>query len=47
MHINPSAKTHVLVIPKEIKNLDDATEEDIILLGKCQLVIAKLQDNLA
>ena len=28
--INPSAKTHVLVIPKkEIKNLDDATEEDI------------------
>ena len=46
-HINPSAKIHVLVIPKkEIKNLDDATEEDIILLGKCQLVIAKIARQL-
>ena len=45
--INPSAKIHVLVIPKkEIKNLDDATEEDIILLGKCQLVIAKIARQL-
>ena len=45
--INPSAKIHVLVIPKkEIKNLDDATEEDIILLGKCQLVIAKIARKL-
>ena len=45
--INPSAKIHVLVIPKkEIKNLDDATEEDAILLGKCQLVIAKIARQL-
>lgn len=41
--INPAAKVHVLVIPKkEIKNLDSATEDDLILLGKLQLTIAKV-----
>ncbi|WP_073507747.1 histidine triad nucleotide-binding protein [Streptobacillus notomytis] len=41
--IFPAAKIHVLVIPKkEIKNLDDATEEDVILLGKLQLTVAKV-----
>ena len=41
--INPAAKVHVLVIPKkEIKNLDAATEEDVLLLGKLQLTVAKV-----
>lgn len=41
--INPAAKIHVLVIPKkEIKNLDDASEEDLELLGKLQLTVAKV-----
>ena len=41
--INPAAKVHVLVIPKkEIKNLDAATEEDALLLGKLQLTVAKV-----
>ena len=41
--INPAAKVHVLVIPKkEIRNLDAATEEDLDLLGKLQLKVAKV-----
>lgn len=41
--IEPQAKVHVIVIPKkEIKNLDAATEEDALLLGKLQLTIAKV-----
>ena len=45
--INPAAKVHVLVIPKkEIKNLDAATEEDALLLGKLQLTVAKVARNL-
>ena len=41
--INPAAKVHVLVIPKkEIRNLDAATEEDLELLGKLQLTVAKV-----
>ena len=41
--INPAAKVHVLVIPKkEIRNLDAATEEDLELLGKPQLTVAKV-----
>ena len=41
--INPAAKVHVLVVPKkEIKNLDAATEEDLELLGKLQLTVAKV-----
>ena len=45
--INPQAKVHVLVIPKkEIRNLDAATEEDALLLGRLQLVIAKIAREL-
>ncbi len=45
--INPVAKIHILVIPKkEIRNLDEATEDDLLLLGKCQLVIAKIAREL-
>lgn len=45
--INPQAKVHVLVIPKkEIKNLEDATEEDALLLGKLQLTVAKIAREL-
>ena len=41
--INPAAKVHVLVIPKkEIRNLDAATEEDLELMGKLQLTVAKV-----
>ena len=41
--INPAAKVHVHGIPKkEIKNLNDATEEDELLLGKLQLTVAKV-----
>lgn len=41
--INPQAKVHIIVIPKkEIKNLDDAREEDALLLGKLQLAVAKI-----
>ncbi len=45
--INPVAKIHILVIPKkEIRNLDEATEDDLLLLGKCQLIIAKIAREL-
>ena len=45
--INPQAKVHVLVIPKkEIKSLNDVSEEDILLLGKLQLVISKIAKDL-
>lgn len=45
--IQPVAKVHILVIPKkEIRNLDFANEEDLILLGKIQLVIAKIARDL-
>lgn len=45
--INPLTKYHILVIPKkEIVNLADATEEDLILLGKLQLTIAKIARDL-
>ena len=45
--INPAAKIHVLVIPKkEIKNLEDAKEEDALLLGKLQITIAKIARDL-
>lgn len=45
--INPQAKVHVLVIPKkEIRNLDAATDEDALLLGRLQLVIAKIAREL-
>ena len=45
--INPAAKVHVLVIPKkEIKNLEDAKEEDVLLLGRLQPTIAKIARDL-
>ena len=45
--VQPQAKVHVIVIPKkEIKNLDEATEEDMLLLGKLQLTIAKIAREL-
>ena len=45
--IAPVVKVHVLVIPKkEIKNLDAATEEDLIILGKLQLAISKIAKKL-
>lgn len=41
--IYPEAPVHILVVPKkEIKNIDDAKQEDIALLGKLQLVIARI-----
>ena len=37
----------MLVIPKkEIKSLNDVSEEDILLLGKLQLVISKIAKDL-
>ena len=41
--INPQAKVHILVIPKkEIANLNEAKDSDALLLGKMQILIAKL-----
>ncbi len=43
MDINPAAPFHALVIPrKHIATLDDATEPDQQILGKMQLVAAKI-----
>lgn len=45
--IYPVAKVHILVIPKkEIKNLDNVSEEDIYLLGKIQLILSKIAKEL-
>ena len=39
----PVAPVHILVLPKkEIVNINFADEEDVLLLGKIQLVLAKL-----
>lgn len=41
--ISKSAPVHILVIPKkEIKNLEDASKEDMELLGYIQLIIQKI-----
>ena len=41
--INPQAPTHILICPrKHFASLHDATEADQALLGKLQLVAAKL-----
>jgi|ERR1035438_3419247 histidine triad (HIT) family protein len=41
--INPQAPTHVLICPrKHFASLQDATPEDAALVGKLQLVAAKL-----
>lgn len=45
--IHPKAPVHVLVIPKKhIARLSEASEDDQALLGKCQLVAAKLAKKL-
>jgi histidine triad (HIT) family protein len=45
--IRPQAPAHVLIIPKKIiPTLDDATSEDLMLLGHLQLVAAKLAKQL-
>ncbi len=45
--INPQAPVHVLVIPrKHIPSLNEATEEDQILLGKLMLVAQRLAKEL-
>lgn len=39
----PVAPVHILVLPKkEIVNISYSTDEDILVLGKIQLVLAKL-----
>ena len=41
--INPQAKVHILVIPKkEIANLNEVSDEDALILGKLQILIAKI-----
>ena len=41
--INPQAPTHVLIIPKKhIATLNDASDEDALLLGKMSLVAKKI-----
>jgi histidine triad (HIT) family protein len=45
--INPQAPTHVLIIPKKhIATTNDAQEADIALLGKMNLVAAKIAGEL-
>ncbi len=41
--LNPQAPTHLLIIPvKHIAKLDEASQEDMALLGKLQLTAAKI-----
>jgi histidine triad (HIT) family protein len=45
--IRPQAPVHVLIIPKKvIRTLDDATAEDVQLLGHLQLTAVKLAREL-
>jgi histidine triad (HIT) family protein len=45
--IKPQAPTHVLIIPRKvIRTLDDATADDLMLLGHLQLVAVKLAKQL-
>jgi len=45
--INPVAPVHILVVPrKHIASLSEATQEDAALLGKMQLVSARLGDEM-
>ena len=41
--ISPQAPTHILICPrKHFESLTDASEEDQVVLGKLQLVVAQL-----
>ncbi|TWU23486.1 HIT-like protein [Novipirellula galeiformis] len=41
--IAPKAPTHILIIPKkEIESLDDLSEEDEDIVGRCVAVVAKV-----
>ena len=45
--LNPQAPTHLLIIPvKHIAKLDEASQEDMALLGKLQLTAAKVAKEL-
>lgn len=45
--LNPQAPTHLLIIPvKHIAKLDEASEQDMALLGKLQLTAAKVAKEL-
>jgi histidine triad (HIT) family protein len=45
--INPQAPSHVLIIPKKhIATLNDASEEDTLLIGKMQVVAKKIAKEL-
>ena len=45
--IHPLAPVHVLVIPKKhITMLSEASEEDVVLLGKIQIVLSKIAKDL-
>ena len=45
--LNPQAPTHLLIIPvKHIAKLDEASEQDMALLGKLQLTAAKVAKDL-
>lgn len=45
--VAPQAPTHVLVIPKkEIRNLDDVSEDDRLILGQVMLAIHKVARQL-
>ncbi len=46
--INPQAPVHVLIVPRRhIPTLNEATEEDVAVLGKMLLVAQKLAKELA
>ena len=40
--INPQAPTHVLIIPKHVRGLKEATPEDAELIGRCHLAAAHI-----
>ncbi len=45
--LNPQAPTHLLIIPvKHIAKLDEASKEDMALLGKLQLTAAKIAKDM-
>ena len=45
--LNPQAPVHLLIIPvKHITKLDEASKEDMALLGKLQLTAAKIAKDM-